>query len=371
MSGLSPTRAARHMRAYDPPRARWPIDLWLDANEGPTVSPAALGALERVDVDALRRYPDARSLEAELAGVWGVNPERVIVGAGGDDIIERACRAMIEPGRCGVMTTPTFSMIRRAVLGFGGEATEIRWIEGAFPMEEFIRAIRHGEDSTAAPASIAFIVSPNNPTGGVASARAICEVARRSPETLVVADLAYAEFADVDPMREILHEPNVLCVRTMSKAMGLAGLRVGYGLGSVEVVGWLRAVSLPFAVSGAAIAAARAVVREPDPNRDAMLRRIRWERARLAEALASGGAIVPVPDGGQGNFVFARWESASRAAAFCDELERQGIAIRRFGGELADAIRITCPGLESQYQRLETAIALAITAARQSKEPSP
>ena len=132
LAGLSP---------YAHPPKTHEIDLWLDLNEGPGPSPAVLDAIASVSADTIRRYPDASSLESELAARLGTDHTRILVTNGGDDAIDRACRAALEPGRSALLHTPTFEMIPRGVRLNGADLIEIPWREGGFPKQAFLDAI--------------------------------------------------------------------------------------------------------------------------------------------------------------------------------------------------------------------------------------
>ncbi|MDL1905301.1 histidinol-phosphate aminotransferase family protein [Synechococcales cyanobacterium CNB] len=255
----APAARVRAVAPYAPPaaasrpRSAVHSPLWLHANEGRAPDAAILDRLRALDAETLRRYAKPTALEAILAAHFGVEPERVVVTAGADDALERLCRAMLEPGRTAVLTDPTFEMLPRYVRLAGGLPVEVPWLDRAFPAEEFERAID-------ARTRAAFIVSPNNPTGAAVSPADMLGIAGRNPSCLVVADLAYVEFADEDPTAELLRLPNAVVTRTFSKAWGLAGLRVGYAIGPAEAIGWLRTVGHPFPTSGVSLALAAAAL---------------------------------------------------------------------------------------------------------------
>ncbi len=334
------------MSAYAPPRHPAPVDLHLDGNEGATPPEALLQGLQGLHADELRRYPDARPLEAELARRFGVEPGRVLVTAGGDDALERALRTVVGPGRTAVLPTPSFEMLGRFVRLSGGEVVEIPWPEGtAFPIEAFLAALG---PSTAAVA----VVSPNNPTGMAATADDILRIARAAPAVLVLADLAYVEFADEDPTPALLPQPNVVVFRTLSKAWGLAGLRVGYAIAPAKVAGWMRAAGLPYPCSRPSLALAGARLATGEAGVRFFVATVRAQRQRLSELLASLGA-QPFPS--QANFLLARFRDAAWVR---DGLAGLGIAVRAFTGHprLEGRLRVTCPGDAADFERLQHAL---------------
>lgn len=347
-SELIPTGRMRGARAYAVPReaAAPPIDLWLDANEGAPPPADLLRVVAKSGIDLMRRYPNARAFEKELAEHYGVTPDQVIVTAGIDDALYRSCVAMLEPGRNIVLTTPTFEMIARYARLAGGEVRETPWWNGAFPTNALIQRVN---DSTRL---VAF-VSPNNPTGGAGTLGDLQHLSNACPQALVLADFAYAEFADEDLTAPALRLPNVLVLRTFSKAWGLAGLRVGYAIGPAPVVAWLRAAGNPYAAAAPSLALAAGAFSSSAPYVCQSVARVKQERANLFTQLARIGAQ---PLASQANFVTARF---ANALAVWRALAQRGIAVRAFPGrgELEHYVRITCPAAEGAFGRLSNALA--------------
>jgi histidinol-phosphate aminotransferase len=343
-----PSRAASAVTAYRPPRHPAPIDLRLDANEGAPPAPAVLAALADSGPEGLRRYPSAAALERAIATGCGVDPARVVVTAGADDGIERALRAVLEPGRELVLPVPTFEMIARYARLAGGTVIEVPWPSGPYPVDAVLAAV------TPATAAIA-VVSPNSPTGAVAARSDLERLAAKAPQALLLVDLAYGELADESLDAAALALPNAVVLRSFSKSRGLAGLRVGCAIAPPEIALWLRAVGHPYAVSGPALAAAEAALRD-GASLERYVARIRLERRGLAALLRDLGA-EPLPS--QANFVLARFADAAWAA---DALAGLGIAVRSFPGTpgLERSLRITCPGEEASFERLSRGLAAAI-----------
>ncbi|HOU54048.1 MAG TPA: aminotransferase class I/II-fold pyridoxal phosphate-dependent enzyme [Myxococcota bacterium] len=345
-----PIASLRDRQAYRVPRHPAPIDLYLDGNEGSSPPMDLLEGLSGNGTDLLRRYPDAGPLEALLAAHYGVEPDRVLVTAGGDDALERAIRCVVEPGRALVAPVPSFEMLGRFARMAGGEVREVPWPPGSpFPLQEFLAVV---DRSVAAIA----IVSPNNPTGAVALVDQFRALARQAPWALVLADLAYVEFADEDPTRDLLDLPNVVVFRTFSKAWGLAGLRVGHAIAPREVAGWMRAGGLPYPCSRPSLALAEARWRQGSQEVRAFVGQVRQERAALTARLADLG-LHPFP--GQGNFVLVRCPDAAWVR---DALAGVGISVRAFPNhpDLRDDLRITCPGDPAAFDRLMAGLEQAL-----------
>lgn len=361
---LRPIATLSQISAYAPPRSPTPIDLDLSANEGPPPAPELLASLLATDDagELLRRYPDARALQDALATRYGVPRERMLVCAGADDALARALRVVAEPGREVILPEPTFEMLPRYVALAGAERISVAWPGHAFPRAAVLAA---ASERTAA----VLVVSPNNPTGAVATADDLRALCAALPGALVIVDQAYAEFCDdgIDDLTTVaLTLDNAIVTRTLSKAWGLAGLRVGYALGSARVLGWLRAVGQPYAVSGLALALALRALEDEAPLRRTVAR-VREERAALSAQLTRHGARC---EPSQANFSFARFVSSNtahppgpeRARWLVDALAGQGIRVRRWPDRpgLEDAVRIGCPADAAAFARLERALEIAL-----------
>ncbi len=333
--------------AYSVPRSDAPIDLYLDANEGPRID--AWLPDERIDPERVRRYPKQAELEEVLAARFGLAPDQVVVTAGADDALFRASLAYLGGGRDLAVAVPAFEMIPRYAYLAGAEIREVPETDGRFPTEGVLAAI----DAARGRVGMAAVVSPSNPTGSVASGEDLRRVAAALAPAPVLADLAYAEFADEDLTETALALPNVIVVRTFSKAWGLAGARVGWAMGPRELVTPLRATGSPFAVAGPSLALALARLRTGERAMRAYVERVRRERVELSALLRDLGA-GPRPT--QANFVLA---DVANPKNLRDGLAARGIAVRIFpdNRRLAGAVRITCPGNAADMKRLAGALA--------------
>jgi HAD superfamily hydrolase (TIGR01548 family) len=336
---VQPVPALEQLSRYSVGRPPFATDLVLDFNESTEPLPVTGDAERPADAHL---YPWTDSLERLLADRLGISPDRVIVTCGADDALERAVRSVCCPGRRAVLMRPTYGMPRRYAILSGAEIDTVEWWTGRFPVDEVCDA--------AEGASLLSLVSPNNPTGAVIARDEFAEVVRRLPGTMVLHDQAYREFADpeFDLTESALEHPNVVLVRTFSKAWGGAGLRAGCAIGDPRVIDWMRRVGQPFPVSRPSLAILeRAVASGAAPARE-RIDRVRGERDRLTELLASLGAD-PLPS--QGGFVAARFRDPSWVRTAMAAL---GVAIRGFPGrsELDDWLRITMPGNRASFDRL-------------------
>lgn len=351
-----PAARAAHARAYARHDRPQPITLRLDANEGPPPPAALLQILREVAAEATltHAYPDLRGLEADLADRHGLRADSVLVTAGADDALARTAQIVLEPGRRALLTRPTFEMIDRYIAQAGAEAVPVPWLGGPFPIADLLAAAR-----AAVPAAI-YVVSPNNPTGGTATADHLRALSAAHPAALLVVDQAYAEFGGEDLTAAALALPNAVVTRTFSKARGLAGLRVGYALGPANLIAWMRALGQPYPVSAFAAAVARRWLREGESFMRGLVERIRSERERLAPVLRTLGGE---PIESHANLVLCRFHSA---ASIASRLADAGIAVREYPGHpiLRTYLRIGLPGDEAAFTTLTAALREAMTIPR-------
>ena len=332
VAGVTPYRVPSHPA---------PLHLDLRGNEGDLPDPS-LWAECTGDVERLRRYPDARSLEAALAARVGASASQVLVTAGGDDALDRLCRAVLAEGREAILPAPGFEMTERYACLAGGAVVEVPWPGERFPTDAVLAAVT---DATA----LIVVTTPNNPTGAVATAEDLARLSAGAPHAVLLVDLAYTEFAEEDLTPFAMSLPNAVLVRTFSKAWGLAGVRVGYAIGPRPILDWMRAAGAPYAVAGPSIALATAALARGDARVRAFSAEVRTARLALEAALAGAGAEVVR---GQANFAFARVRDPLWVR---DALAGLGIGVRHFPGRpgLEDAVRVGIP------PRLEDAGAVA------------
>jgi histidinol-phosphate aminotransferase len=298
--------------------------------------------LAALDPELLRRYPDARAVETALADRVGVSPDRVLVTAGADEALDRLYRAYAGPDRPVLLPEPTFEMLERFAALAGAPLVRVPWLTDAFPLEEILAQL----DNRIA---MVVIVSPNNPTGGVASRDEVRRIAAAAPRSLLLLDQAYIEYADEETDPAVLDLPNVVVVRTMSKAWGLAGCRVGYAIGSPTVIAVLRDAGAPYPVAGPSLALALSQLRRGDAALRAHVAQVRAERANLRTLLCARGVDARAS---QANFVFA--DFGRRAPFVHAGLRTLGILVRDYSGRagLETSLRITLPGDPADFERL-------------------
>lgn len=336
----------RRMSPYQMEEDRAPF-VRLDANENPYgPSPRVVGALATIPPADLARYPDRKPLRDAIAAREGFAADMVEVSNGSDDILRNLIDLVVAPGDTAVVTAPTFSMnilflmVREAAIRkvpFGPADT--------FPEEGIIAAAREAE------AKLLLLVNPGAPIGALIASAAIERVVAALPDTLVVVDEAYGEFAGVTALPLVRRYGNLVVTRTFSKAWGLAGMRVGYCFADPGIIGPLRTALSPYTLSAATIAAALAALSDEGWMRRCVEKIVK-ERERLRSLLAALGYTV-YPSAA--NSVVLTGERLTETAAY---LKERGILVRHFAKLPplpADALRISV-GRPEDTDRLITAL---------------
>ena len=339
-----------------------PPPVTIDASDNTNLwgpPPAAAQAIRDAAGDVVSRYPAlyAHELKRLLAGYAGVREEELITGCGSDDVLDSVMRAFGEPGVDAVaFPVPSFSMIptfaRMNVLRPIGVPLK-RASTGDWDAD--------ADGLLATGAKLIYLCSPNNPTGTLTSEATIRRVVAEAPG-IVILDEAYAEFAGVSHVAEAPGWERVLVTRTLSKAFGLAGLRVGYGTGSAWLVREVEKARGPYMVNAMAQRAVEAALAHDVPWVQARAQEAVENRERLASALGALGLDV-LPSAA--NFVLARTPRAKEVAA---ALQRQGILVRLFTGLplVGDALRIGV-GPWEQMEAIVSAIRDALGAGEGAK----
>lgn len=317
----------------------------LDANENP-FAPLVDGALSH----NINRYPEPQpaGLRATIAALYGVEPENLVVTRGADDAIDILLRTFCRPGEDAVsVCQPTFSAYAQFARLQGARVIEARLDANFdFDADAFLAEVA-GE----ANLKLAFICSPNNPTGNPVAPADVLRVADALPDTIVVLDEAYIEFSDLESLAsEAMTRENLVVLRTLSKAYGLAGARVGCAIGTPELIELITRALPPYPLPTLAIQAAL-VTLSPSrrPVHEQRIETIKQERERLAGLLRSSPLVESVRSGG-GNFLFLEVEDAAALAA---KLQRLGIRARFRPNAAPGGVRLTI-GTEA-----ENGIALA------------
>lgn len=304
----------------------------LASNENPLgPSPKAMTALSGAQT-ALHRYPDGggTQLRQAIADRWKVAEDQVILGNGSDEILGLLARTFLNPGDEAIMADHTFVIYKMEVTTVHGKPVVVPLVDWIHDLESMARAI-------TPRTKLLFLCNPNNPTGTMVSAEAVDQLmARVSDDVIVVFDEAYFEYVRSprfpDAMAYVKQGRNAIVLRTFSKIYGLAGLRIGYGVSTSEIIGYLNRVRPPFNANSLAQTAAFAALGD-----DEHVAKSRVSNAAGMEQLEQGLralGVTPIPS--ETNFLYFDAKRDGRSAF--DALLREGIIVRHIQGTM---LRVT------------------------------
>ena len=317
----------------------------LNTNESPfPPSPAVVAALSQKEVGLLNLYSDPTCLRLNevLAKRYGVKAEQVISGNGSDEILAFAFRAFCGEGKGVAYADITYGFYKAQVALFGLEATIV-------PLrEDFTLSV---DDYMDFPGTI-IIANPNAPTGIPVPQEEIRRLLEKDPDRVVIVDEAYVDFGGESCVPLLAEYDNLLIVQTMSKSRSLAGARVGYALGSEELIADLNRVKYsfnPYNVNRLSILAGAAAV-EDEPYFQNCCAAIRENRAWTVEALEQlGFKVLP----SAANFIFVRSKDLPGETLY-RKLKENGILVRWFDSDrIRDYLRITIGSREQMETLVE------------------
>ena len=326
-----------HLSPADPPeeqarRAGIPEEeiIRLNANENPYgPSPKVSDAVAQVDY-SIYPDPEQRRVREAISDFTSIPIERLIVGAGSDEIIDLVFRLVMELGDQIVDSDPTFGMYRFDAAVNGVETVLVQR-DDAFELD--VKAITSAIDKRT---KVIFICSPNNPTGNVASHEQI--KALLDTGLLVVVDEAYWEFSQQTVAPMVYDHDNLIVLRTLSKWGGIAGLRAGFGIMNPELINRLFGMKQPYNITTATEAAVIASFKDAD-YLNCNARKIVSERERMIALLSDIEGLEPLPSGG--NYVLCKL-ATGRAKPVFHDLATRGIFLRNFSSpRLKDYFRIS------------------------------
>jgi len=329
------------LKAYAP--APGTYEVRLDANEAPNIlSPALKKRLGEVAAKtAWTKYPDAgqKALRKAIAAHLGVKSNQVIAGVGSDELITLLLTAATRlkskaPAPTLLTTTPTFVMYRLSARVRGQRVMEVP-LDSEWDLDEkaALRAIEMAEPN------VIFIASPNNPTGTMVSEDRLQALIEAAPNSLVVVDEAYVDYADRTQLALLEKYENVAILRTLSK-VGFASIRLGWLVGSKRLVAELDKVRLPYNIPTLTQELATCVLSEFSDELKTICETVKTERSRVAQALENQSGVRVVPS--QANFLWIELEQP--AGSVFTELGKQGVLVRSFhgrGGRLEKYLRVT------------------------------
>lgn len=323
-----------------------PDAIKLDANENPYPS-----LVEGPLAASVNRYPDPQPsrLKSALAALYGVESPNVVITRGADDAIDMLVRAFCRPGIDSVaICQPSFPAYAHFVRLQGAQLVETR----LSPTFDFDPRAFLGEVAGVENLKLAFICTPNNPTGNEVDPELILQVAQALPETIIVADEAYLDFSATPSLApEASRRPNLIVLKTLSKAFGLAGARVGCAIGEPETIAMAARALPPYPMPSPSVdAALRALAPSCRPLHNERIARIKADRERLASLLANSPVVRSVHSGG-GNFLFLEVDDAEHLAT---RMRKLGIRVRFRPNAAPGGVRVTI-GTEVENEALLSA----------------
>jgi len=330
--------------------------IWLNANESPWANPADAAS-------CLRRYPDPQPqrLRAALADLYGCEPQQLLAGRGSDEGIDLLLRAFCRPGNdVIVVTTPTFGMYAVCARLHGTRIVDVPLRDGVDGYACDFAAV--GDAVEQHEAKLVFLCSPGNPGGNLLPLDEVAALAERLHDrAIVVVDEAYIEFADAPSAVTLLAAyPNIVVLRTLSKAHALAAARIGTVIANADVIAVLQRCQAPYPLPAPCVEAAlSALAPEACSQTFARVWETISERSRLQLGLSELPAVRRVIPSAA-NFVLVRFADAQAAFA---ALLAAGVVVRdaRAMPGLGDALRITVGKPEENDRVLEVVAALFVS----------
>jgi len=297
----------------------------LASNENPLgPSPKGLEAVRKA-LSGVHRYPDGGGfyLKRRLAEFHGMAPENFTIGNGTNEVLESIAHAFLDPGDPVVFSEGAF-IVYLIVSQLSN--CEIR----AAPMRDYTHDLEAMAGLVCERTKAVFIANPNNPTGTAVGEGALRRfIETLSGETLVVVDEAYSQYAHredyPDATKLFAEYPNLTALRTFSKAYGLAGLRVGYGIAHPDIIEVINKVREPFNVNSLALAAAEAALGDEEYVSRSVVVNAEGREFFVREFAALGIPFVPT----QGNFIMAEVGDGMK---IYEGLLREGVIVRQVGG---------------------------------------
>jgi histidinol-phosphate aminotransferase len=318
------------LHAYD---AAEQVDdtIRLNANESPASS--SIGNFRR----PLNRYPEVRPqrLQAALSRRFGCASDQLLVTRGSSEAIDLIIRTFCRAGVDSILTpSPSFSMYRHYAELQGANIIEV----ATRAERDFAIDVNAMLSACNKATKIIFVCSPNNPTGTpLPRAELLRLLAGRSDKSVVVVDEAYVEFGEQSSAIDLLGQyPNLLVLRTLSKALGFAGARCGAVAGAIDVIELLSAVQAPYALATPVVECVEDAL-DNDQLATAAVTQVRKERLRLMTAVADYDFVSKVWPS-DANFFLIRTVDA---AAIVEHCKMHKVLLRHFDGDLSDCIRIT------------------------------
>src|SRR5690242_1512339 len=312
----------------------------LSSNETPLGPSANAIAAYRAAGDHLEDYPDgsASALREAIGAAFGLDPDRIVCGAGSDDLLNLIARAYLRDGDEAIYTTHGFLVYPIAITGTGAKAIAAAEKDFTANVDAILKAV-------TAKTKVVFLANPNNPTGTYVPFDEVKRLHKGlPPHVLLVLDAAYAEYVQRNDYESgielVATTDNVVMTRTFSKIYGLAALRLGWLYGPAHIVDAINRIRGPFNVNGPAIAAGIAAIRDAAHVDRARTHNTHWLAWLTEEIGKLGLAVTP----SAANFVLIHFpEAKGRTARDADAfLTKRGLILRQVGAyKLPNALRMS------------------------------
>lgn len=323
----------------------------LASNECPVgPSPKALEAAGEA-LKTINIYPDGSGyyLKKRLSKKHGVQSANLILGNGSNEIIELIARTFIAKDDEAVMGDPAFIVYQLITKAIGAKPVPV-------PLKNYVHDLKGMAEKITPKTRVVFVANPNNPTGTIVNSIDLATFIDAVPEdVLIVMDEAYHEYAQLsehyeESLKYVKERQNVILLRTFSKAYGLAGLRIGYGIASREIISMLERVRQPFNINSLALAAAEAALDDEDHIKRGL--QVNSEGMSYLESKLDESGISYVKS--YANFLLIN--TGKDGAMLYEELLKRGVIVRPMGGYgLKDYVRVTV-GLKEENERFIKAL---------------
>ena len=324
----------------------------LGSNENPWgPSPKAMKAIED-EIKSINRYPESQlhELVAEIAEYSGVKNSQVIIGGdGADEIIDVLAKTFIDDGDEFIVPLPSYMYYEYLLKQYGANPVYARWDLDANELD-----VDSIYGAITPKTKMIFLCSPNNPTGTLIDKEVLMDIAGKNPEILIVIDEAYFEYSEVTNKDLINEYDNIFIIRTMSKVLGLAGMRIGYGLACEEIIEYMHRIKPVFSLTRLSFVAALNTFRDKDYIAQSIEKGIE-SRQYLYDEVSKIDGLNVFPS--KSNFMLIGVKDTGfTATQLAHELMKKGIIVRdctSFKGLDEYWIRISICTLEEDEKFIE------------------
>ena len=324
----------------------------LGSNENPWgPSPKAMEAIKN-EIASINRYPESQLKEpvAEIAKYSGVDDSQVIIGGdGADEIIDVLAKTFIDEGDEFIVPLPSYMYYEYLLQQYGAHPVYAKW-----DLDKNELDVDSIFDAITEKTKMIFLCSPNNPTGTLIRKEVLADIAEKNPEILIVIDEAYFEYSEVTNKDLINEYDNIFIIRTMSKVLGLAGMRIGYGLACAEIIEYMHRIKPVFSLTRLSFVAALNTFRDEEYIRDSIEKGIE-SRQYLYDELSKIDSLNVFPS--KSNFMLIGVKDTGfTASELALELMKKGIIVRdctSFKGLDEYWIRISICTLEEDKKFIE------------------